>query len=70
MRKMPGRSPRATAALVYAIVPVLPTLADEASEAYETTLAMQLSNPVAALISVPMQLNYDQDIGPADDGDR
>ena len=34
------------------------------------SLAMQLSNPVAALISVPLQLNYDQDIGPADDGDR
>jgi hypothetical protein len=31
---------------------------------------MQLSNPVAALISVPLQLNYDQDIGPVDDGDR
>ena len=31
---------------------------------------MQLSNPVAALISVPLQLNYDQDIGPADEGDR
>ena len=33
-------------------------------------LAKQLSNPVAALISVPLQLNYDRDIGPADDGDR
>jgi hypothetical protein len=42
----------------------------QADEAYETSLAMQLSNPVAALISVPLQLNYDQDIGPADDGDR
>jgi len=38
----------------------VPALADEASEAYETSLAMQLSNPVAALISVPMQFNYDQ----------
>jgi hypothetical protein len=33
-------------------------------------LAKKLSNPVAALISVPFQLNYDQDIGPADDGER
>ena len=29
---------------------------------------MQLSNPVAALISVPLQLNFDQNIGPADGG--
>jgi hypothetical protein len=42
----------------------------QADEAYEYNIAMQLSNPVAALISVPLQLNYDQDIGPADDGDR
>jgi hypothetical protein len=53
--------------LLFAIVPAAPVLADEAGEA---ALALQLSNPVAALISVPLQLNYDQDIGPADDGDR
>ncbi|MEQ1802674.1 MAG: transporter [Gammaproteobacteria bacterium] len=33
-------------------------------------LAKKLSNPVAALISVPFQLNYDQDIGPTEDGDK
>lgn len=33
-------------------------------------LAKKLANPVAALISVPFQLNYDQDIGPLDEGER
>ncbi|MFT5351559.1 MAG: hypothetical protein ACI9MF_002382, partial [Gammaproteobacteria bacterium] len=33
-------------------------------------LAKKLSNPIASLISVPFQLNYDSDIGPNDHGDR
>jgi hypothetical protein len=33
-------------------------------------LAMQLSNPIASLISVPLQLNYDDGVGPDDDGSR
>ena len=33
-------------------------------------LAKKLANPVAALISVPLQLNYDQNIGSGDDGER
>jgi hypothetical protein len=33
-------------------------------------LAKQLSNPVASLVSVPFQFNYDRRIGPARDGGR
>jgi len=36
----------------------------------EAELAMKLSNPVAALISVPFQYNYDADMGPDDKGSR
>lgn len=33
-------------------------------------LAKKLANPISSLISVPFQLNYDSNIGPADDGER
>jgi len=33
-------------------------------------LAKKLANPIAALISVPFQLNYDSNFGPDDKGDR
>lgn len=33
-------------------------------------LAKQLSNPIASLNSVPLQSNWDRDIGAADDGRR
>jgi hypothetical protein len=31
-------------------------------------LAQELTNPLADLMSIPVQMNYDQDIGPAEDG--
>jgi hypothetical protein len=57
---------RASAALCCVVLLASPALAQHQASA----LAKQLSNPVAALISVPFQLNFDQDIGPAEEGDR
>jgi hypothetical protein len=34
------------------------------------TSPRQLANPVAALISVPIHLNYNQNLGPRDDGEQ
>ena len=49
----------------------IPIAAQEANEANSAeALAKKLANPVAALISVPLQLNYDTDIGPLDEGER
>jgi hypothetical protein len=45
------------------LLPALP-LASPAQD--DAELAAKLANPVAALISVPIQANYDEHIGPAD----
>jgi hypothetical protein len=56
----------AVVALILGTTVIAPAFAEEDAAA----LAKKLSNPVAALISVPLQLNYDANIGAADDGTR
>jgi hypothetical protein len=43
---------------------------DEARVDQAAELAKKLSNPVASLISVPLQYNYDQNYGPDEDGSK
>jgi hypothetical protein len=49
---------------------VATALASSARAETGENIAMQLSNPVAALISVPFQLNHERNIGSARDGTR
>jgi hypothetical protein len=61
-----GVGSRRLVSLTLGALAAAPAVAEQSQE----DLALQLANPVAALISVPFQLNYDEDIGTADDGER
>jgi hypothetical protein len=51
-------------------IPLALFMAQTAFAESNEELAKKLSNPIASLVSVPFQLNYDSDIGLNDNGDR
>ena len=53
-----------------ALAIALLALAADAQSHSDEELAKNLANPVAAMISVPFQLNYDEKIGPRREGER
>lgn len=52
-----------------ALLPALLVVAAASTQDNTQDLAKKLSNPIASLISVPFQFNYDRFYGP-DDGDE
>jgi hypothetical protein len=72
LRLAPFHTEVACAAAFAVLAAMRPAFAQEAlgHTADADALAKQLSNPVAALISVPFQLNYDDGYGEGGDGDR
>ena len=60
-----------TVAVVAAVFAFLPALAQEPPDegaGGQADLAQDLTNPVADLLTIPIQMNYDQNIGPGEDG--
>jgi hypothetical protein len=60
---MEKRFSTALALVLIAVVLCTPVEAQDDSD-----LAQDLTNPVADLLTIPIQMNYDQNFGPADDG--
>jgi len=66
---MRRRGTRAAAAL-WVLAASSAAVQHAAAQDKNAELAKQLANPLAALISVPLQANYDENIGPAEEGER
>jgi hypothetical protein len=58
--------------LIAAVLLAALTTASAAAHAQKTEeeIALAAQNPVAAMVSLPLQYNYDQDIGPREDGSK
>ena len=47
-----------------------PTQAEDQQPDQSADLAQDLTNPLADLVTIPIQMNLDRDIGPNDDGKK
>ena len=61
------RSARSFATALLALVATAPALVDADGNA---DLAQDLTNPIANLVTIPIQMNFDRDIGPGDEGSK
>jgi len=71
-RRRYGRSStvNTTRAAILAVVLAGLALCPTARAEDSSDLAQDLTNPVADLLTIPIQMNFDRNIGPADDGWR
>ncbi|MFH0996856.1 MAG: transporter [Pseudomonadota bacterium] len=56
--------------ILFLLASVLALTSAALAEDTDAELAKKLTNPLSSLISIPLQYNYDKDIGPKDDGSR
>jgi hypothetical protein len=54
----------------FAITFVPGIVADEVKKSGNAELAQELTNPIADLMTIPIQMTYDQNIGPEDEGTK
>lgn len=57
-------------AIFILLIAVHPQKAKAEDLSGDADLAQELSNPLADLMSIPVQMNYDSDIGPLDEGSK